>query len=130
MIKGSKKGCIRDACRKKGNQKSPPKDKFMEKLVNSTKKKIRRNRILMAVLVPVFIGAIVFLSFQITKYNRENEELETKKAALEEKLEEQLERKDELENEKELIRTKQYIEEKARAIGYIYPDEIVFKEKE
>ena len=115
---------------KKGNQKSPPKDKFMEKLVNSTKKKIRRNRILMAVLVPVFIGAIVFLSFQITKYNRENEELETKKAALEEKLEEQLERKDELENEKELIRTKQYIEEKARAIGYIYPDEIVFKEKE
>ena len=130
MIKGSKKGCIRDACRKEENQKSPPKDKFMEKLVNSTKKKIRRNRILMAVLVPVFIGAIVFLSFQITKYNRENEELETKKAALEEKLEEQLERKDELENEKELIRTKQYIEEKARAIGYIYPDEIVFKEKE
>jgi len=39
-------------------------------------------------------------------------------------------RKEMLENEEVYIQTKKYIEEKAKEIGYVYPDEIIFRKDE
>lgn len=79
------------------------------------------------------IVAAVFLIWGGAQYislRNRNKELEEQKEKLEALIEEELERAAELEDEEEYIKTIDYIEERARAIGYVYPDEIIFKKDE
>ncbi len=78
----------------------------------------------------VFVGACVIFSMEIIQLRAKNAELEARKTRLEELLADENLRKEMLENEEVYIQTKKYIEEKAKAIGYVYPDEIIFRKEE
>ena len=60
--------------------------------------------------------------------NRKNAELEKRRERLEQLIAEEEQRRTELEDEENYVQTRKYIEEKAKSIGYVYPDEIIFRE--
>ena len=97
------------------------------------KKKNKTNKqrlILLIMVVVVFVVACVFFGAEIFQLRAKNLELEARKARLEELLSDENLRKEMLEDEEVYIQTKKYIEEKAKAIGYVYPDEIIFRKDE
>ena len=94
---------------------------------NGTKK---RRIVLAVMIVVVFVVACVFFTAEILQLRAKNAELEARKERLEELLSDETLRREMLENEEVYIQTKKYIEEKAKAIGYVYPDEIIFKKDE
>ena len=96
----------------------------------SVKAKLIRNRI-----IAVFVGAIVIficvlMIGEITNSRKSNEEKEARKARLEEQIELEEQRGLELDDEEAYINTRDYIEEKAKSIGYVYPDEIIFRRED
>ena len=94
---------------------------------NGTKK---RRIILAVMIIAVFIVACVFFTAEIMQLKAKNAELEARKERLEELLSDETLRREMLENEEVYIQTKKYIEEKAKEIGYVYPDEIIFRKDE
>ena len=87
-------------------------------------------KLLAFLIIVVFIAFLVFAGLQLFSLRKKNAALEAQKEQLEELIEEELERAAELEDEEEYIKTIDYIEERARAIGYVYPDEIIFRKDE
>ena len=67
------------------------------------------------------------LTIQIFELKKKNQTLIEKKLALQETLDEQYKRSDDLEQQRIYVQTKKYIEEKAKDLGYIYPDELILK---
>lgn len=100
--------------------------------MNNKKKKTtnKRRLVLFIMMAVVFVVACVFFGTEIYQLHTKNAELEARKHRLEELLEDETLRKEMLENEEVYIQTKKYIEEKAKAIGYVYPDEIIFRKDE
>lgn len=90
----------------------------------------KRRVVLAVMIVVVFVVAIVFFGAEILQLRAKNKELEARKERLEELLENENLRKSMLESEEVYIQTKKYIEEKAKAIGYVYPDEVIFRKDE
>ncbi len=90
----------------------------------------KRRVVLTVMIVVVFIVACVFFGTEIFQLRAKNAELAARKQRLEELLADETLRKEMLENEEVYIQTKKYIEEKAKAIGYVYPDEIIFRKDE
>ncbi len=89
----------------------------------------KRKTILYILCGVVFVILCVVFGMQIVQLNHKNKELEKRKVRLEQLLKEQEERAVELEDEEVYTKTKKFIEEKAKSIGYIYPDEIIFKKE-
>lgn len=90
--------------------------------------KTKRNRIVLTVLIcVVVVFACAFLGFQILNQVQQNAQLKARKERLIELLDEENERSQQLEEEKVYVQTQKYIEEKAKSIGYVYPDEIIFR---
>ncbi len=67
---------------------------------------------------------------QIMNSINNNAEKEARKARLEEQIELEEQRRSELDDEEAYIKTREYIEEKAKSIGYVYPDEIIFRRED
>ena len=67
---------------------------------------------------------------QIMSSINNNADKEARKARLEEQIELEEQRRSELDDEEAYIKTREYIEEKAKSIGYVYPDEIIFKRED
>lgn len=88
----------------------------------------KRKLFLILVLVVVVFGC-AFLGLQIYNLKKQNTELKARKERLTELLSEELLRSEALEEEKVYIQTQKYIEEKAKSIGYVYPDEIIFRKE-
>ncbi|MBO4836003.1 MAG: hypothetical protein J5483_07800 [Lachnospiraceae bacterium] len=88
----------------------------------------RRKLFLILVLVVVVFGC-AFLGLQIYNLKKQNTELKARKERLTELLSEEVMRSQALEEEKVYIQTQKYIEEKAKSIGYVYPDEIIFRKE-
>ena len=92
--------------------------------------RIRRNWI-----IAIFVGAAVLffcglMVSQIMSSLNNNADKEARKARLEEQIELEEQRRSELDDEEAYIKTREYIEEKAKSIGYVYPDEIIFKRED
>jgi len=64
---------------------------------------------------------------EIDKIEERNAELENRKERLGQLLAEEEHRRSDLEDEETYIKIRKYIEEKAKSIGFIYPDEIIFR---
>lgn len=96
----------------------------------SIKKKIRKNRITAVIVAVAFVLICVVLISQINETRKENAELQGRNERLEQQITEQMNRQEELEAEEIYVGTEEYIEEKAKTIGYVYPDEIVFKRED
>ena len=89
-----------------------------------------RRVILTILIIVVFIVAFLFFGSEIFQLREKRKELEARKERLEELLENETLRKETLANEEVYIQTRKYIEEKAKEIGYVYPDEIIFRKDE
>lgn len=105
-------------------------DKMSRKRSGAVKARIRKNWI-----IAVFVGAAVvffcgLMVSQIMSSINNNAEKEARKARLEEQIELEEQRRSELDDEEAYIKTREYIEEKAKSIGYVYPDEIIFKRED
>lgn len=91
------------------------------------KKKTRKNKILAILAIAVMVIGCTYFALRISDLQKINSALETRKARLLELLNEETVRQQELENEEVYVQTQKYIEERAKAIGYVYPDEIIFR---
>lgn len=91
------------------------------------KRKGRGNRI--NGLAVIFIAAILIfvLGIQIKNMEQEDKELSAKVNNLQNTCEQESNRTQELEAQKIYVQTRQYIEEMAKKLGLVYPDEIIFK---
>ena len=86
-------------------------------------------------IIAIFVGAVVLffcglLISEILNFRKSNAEKEARKARLDEQVELEVQRGIELDDEEAYIKTPAYIEEKAKSIGYAYPDEIIFKRED
>ncbi len=90
------------------------------------KKKKKVNIGILTMLAVACLMCIVFGSHMVNVYNK-NAELKKQEQALLDQLEEQEQRQADLEEQKIYVQTKKYVEEVAKSIGYVYPDEIIFK---
>ena len=90
----------------------------------------KRSIVLLVLAIVVFLSIAGVLIMQILQLRTKRAELEARKSRLEELLNDENLRKEMLENEEVYVQTKKYIEEKAKAIGYVYPDEIIFRKDE
>lgn len=89
----------------------------------------RQKRIILRILVAAAVILFCVITiFEIVKINHKNAELKIRLERLEEKISEEQARRLDLENEEVYVKTRKYIEEKAKSIGYVYPDEIIFRE--
>jgi len=92
------------------------------------KNKAKRNKLVLTILIiVVVVFGCVFLGCQILNQSKQNAQLKARKERLLTLLEEEQNRSKELEDEKAYEQTQKYIEEKAKSIGYVYPDEIIFR---
>ncbi len=92
-----------------------------------SKQNIKKRKILVILLAAIFLGVSIFLIIRISTTQKKIKELETRKERLETLLESETLRQQELENQEVYVQTQKYIEERAKAIGYVYPDEIIFR---
>lgn len=74
----------------------------------------------------VAVVSIVFV-VNINSSRKTLEGLKEDKAKLEEQYNKQLKLAEELEEKEVYVKTNAYIEEQARKIGLVYPDEVIFK---
>jgi len=95
------------------------------------KKKIRKSKVLLMVLI-IAVALIFFTisGIEIVRLNRTNAEKQARLERLEQLLAEQEQRRDDLTEEAIYVQTRKYIEEKAKSIGYVYPDEIIFRKED
>jgi cell division protein FtsB len=99
----------------------------MREIVQNTgKKKKRKNGLkIIAVAVLVLFAVITYSSVEL---QAEKRALEKQKAELEDKLQTEQERSEELEDQKAYMQTVRYIEEVARKVlGLVYPDETILR---
>jgi len=100
-----------------------------EVIQNTGKKKKRKNGLkIIAVAVLVLFAVITYSSVEL---QAEKRALEKQKAELEEQLQTEQERSEELEDKKAYMQTVRYIEEVARKVlGLVYPDETILRPEE
>ena len=107
------------------------------KVVDSQKQNRRRsikkrgkNRmgILGIASVVVILGIVLF--YNVNQSQEEIRQLEKREAKLQTELESQQQRRDDLEEQRVYVQTKKYIEEMAKKLGLVYPNEIIFKPNE
>ncbi len=81
-------------------------------------------------IVTVSFVIIVAIFIQNNKLEQKLEKLKEQERYYAELLEEENERSAELEEKAKYVKTKAYIEETAKKLGLVYPDEIIFKPKD
>lgn len=91
------------------------------------KGKGRGNRINGLAVIAIAAIFIFILGIQIKNMEQEDKELTAKVNSLQSTYEQESNRTAELEEQKIYVQTKQYIEEMAKKLGFVYPDEIIFK---
>lgn len=96
---------------------------------NTGKKKKRKNGLkIIAVAVLVLFAVITYSSVEL---QAEKRALEKREAELQEQLQTEQERSEELEDKKAYMQTIRYIEEIARKVlGLVYPDETILRPEE
>lgn len=94
------------------------------------KKRSKNKRMILMILVLIIVVfGCALLGLQIYNLKKQNIELKARKERLTDLLSEETLRSEALEEEKVYMQTKKYIEEKAKSIGYVYPDEIIFRKE-
>ena len=95
-----------------------------------SEKKRKSNRLGVFAIVSATIIVIVAICIQNSRLEKKLERLQEKEQYYAELLEEENKRTAELEEYAKYVKTKAYIEESAKKLGLVYPDEIIFKPKE
>ena len=96
----------------------------MKKRRRQSRSKNVINSIAVILIMLIFVGII---AFQIRELRKEDAELSAKEKVLQERLEQESRRTEELEERRVYVQTKEYIEEEAKKLGLVYPEQIIFK---
>jgi len=92
------------------------------------KREVNKKKVTIYILGALVVVIVCIIAgINISNHNKKNAELQQRKERLEALLEDEKLRQESLEDEAVYVRTKEFIEDKARSIGYVYPDEIIFK---
>lgn len=75
--------------------------------------------------VVIAFGVIMFIKTRDVK--EEAADLSKKQQQLEQRLEDEEERAGQLEERKIYVQTKKYVEEVAKSLGLVYPDELIYR---
>lgn len=82
-------------------------------------------------MIALIIGVVAVFStvivINIHSSNQTLKELKEQESKLQAQYDEQLKLAEELEKKEVYVKTNAYIEEQARKIGLVYPDEVIFK---
>lgn len=89
--------------------------------------KKNKNRGSKMAVITIAAAFILIIGVQIQNMKKEDSELAEKERKLQEAYASEQERTTELEKQELYVQTKQYIEETAKKLGFVYPDEIIFK---
>lgn len=92
-------------------------------------RRIRNKRMIMAISFVVLAFCIVMGAQMISKYNTLSE-LKEQERKLQQQYEEELKLSDELKDQESYVKTDDYVEEMARKLGLLYPNEVIFKPEE
>ena len=92
--------------------------------VAKRKKSNKLSVFLIGFLMMIFFGIMVI---QIRDMKTQQHKLKLQESQLKDNLATQQQRSKDLEEQKVYVQTKQYVEEKAKQFGYVYPDEIILK---
>lgn len=88
----------------------------------------RRSNRIGVISVSVIVMAVCgVLLVQMNELKEKDAKLQKQEEAVAQKLEEEKDRTDKLEEKRIYVQTKKYVEEVAKKLGYVYPDEILFK---
>lgn len=94
----------------------------------TTAKKMKQsNKLGMFSVSIIVVGICGILLYQMKDLNAKDKELAKTENELKEQLQEEQERSEYLEEQRIYVQTKKYVEEVAKKLGYVYPDEIIFK---
>lgn len=91
------------------------------------KKKTHKAAMIMILFMVMFFCGTLYISNRSSK--EELEELNKQKDRLEAQIADEEKRTLELEELKVYVKTMKYVEEKAKELGLVYPDEIIYKPK-
>ena len=94
----------------------------------ATRKK-KSNKLGIFVTIVASLAIVVAISFQNNKLEQKLEKLKLEEENYQELLDKEQDRTAELEEKAKYVKTKAYIEETAKKLGLVYPDEIIFKPK-
>ncbi len=96
----------------------------MESIMTRKKKKGKLVTLGISLIV-LFFAVIMYM--QIRDSKAELKSLERQETQLTTQLEEEKEEAQDLEERRVYVQTKKYVEEVAKQIGFVYPDEIIYK---
>lgn len=96
--------------------------------MTTRKKKSNKLGVFAIIMVSLIMIAVIFI--QNNKLEKKLEKLKEEESYYAELLEKENERTAELEDKAKYVKTKAYIEETAKKLGLVYPDEIIFKPKD
>ena len=86
-----------------------------------------QNRINSIAVVTVMLIFITIIAVQINQLEDTNRKKDQELKVKQEAYDEESKRTEELEEQRVYVQTKKYIEESAKKLGFVYPDEIIFK---
>lgn len=93
-----------------------------------TAKKIKQSNKFGVLSISIIVMAICgVMLYQMEDLKAKDKQLEKEEAELKEQLKEEQERFEYLEERRIYVQTKKYVEEVAKKLGYVYPDEIIIK---
>ncbi len=81
-------------------------------------------------IIVIILLLLGIIGFKCIELREKNDNLKKEEAARETDLQEEQARTKEIEELRKYVQTRQFQEEKARELGFVYPDEFVYKEKE
>lgn len=88
------------------------------------KKSNKMSIFLIGFVIMLLCGIMVI---QMSEMKVRQHELKAQESDLKSQLAKEQQRTADLHEEKVYVQTKKYVEEKAKELGYVYPDEIIFK---
>ena len=86
-----------------------------------------QNRINSIAVFTVMLIFITIIAVQINQLEDTNRKKDQELKVKQEAYDEESKRTEELEEQRVYVQTKKYIEESAKKLGFVYPDEIIFK---
>lgn len=78
----------------------------------------------------VFVAFCIVMGIQMFQQHRTLQELKEQESKLDKKYQKELQLSEELKEQEEYVKTDAYIEEMARKLGLLYPNEIIIKPDE
>ena len=90
------------------------------------KRRIKNRRMIVSITVVAFLFCIVLGIQMIQKYKTLHE-LKEQESKLQAQYQSELELSQELKDKEAYVKTDEYVEEMARKLGLLYPNEIIFK---